>query len=128
MQAAAPVVQVHDLPKDASVSYGATFTAERDMRVAVVAAGYADGYSRGLSNRGEVLLAGRRARILGRVCMQLTVVDATGLEGVHAGSWATLLGGEGPEAVRPEELAEWWGTIPYEVFCLLGLNRKTFGR
>lgn len=127
MDVFAPVVQVRDLPKGRTISYGASYTADRDMRVAVAAAGYADGYSRGLSNKGQALVAGKRANILGRVCMQLCILDVTEISGVRPGVQAALLGGEGPQAIRPEELAGWWGTIPYEVFCLLGLNRKTHG-
>ncbi len=127
MEVCAPLVQVRDLPKGRSISYGATFTADRDLRVAVAAAGYADGYPRALAGRGEMLVAGQRAPILGRVCMQLPVVDVPGITAAHPGARAVLLGGDGPQAITPEDLAGWWGTIPYEVFCLLGLNRKTFG-
>lgn len=124
MEVDAPVASVHPVPAGRTVSYGRTFRADRDMTVAVVAAGYADCYSRSLSGRGFMLLAGERRPILGRVCMQLTAVDVTGLPGVRPGDRAVLLGGEGPLAILPEDLAGWWGTIPYEVFCLLGLNRR----
>jgi alanine racemase len=127
MEVSAPVIQIRELPKGRTISYGASYTANRDMRAAVVAAGYADGYSRGLSNKGQVLIAGKRAGILGRVCMQLCIVDVTGVNGARPGINATLLGGEGPRAIRSEELAGWWETIPYEIFCMLGLNRKTYG-
>lgn len=123
MEVSAPVLQVHDLPRGRSISYGRTFIAPRDMRVAVVAAGYADNYSRGLSNTGFMNLGGVRAPVLGRVCMQLTAVDATGL-GVQAGDRAWLLGGPEPGRIRAEELAAWWGSITYEVFCLLGMNPR----
>ena len=93
-----------------------------------VAAGYADGYARSLSNRGQVLIRGRRAPVVGRVCMQLTAVDVTEIPGVQAGEEVTLLGGQGEAAIGPEELADWWGTIPYEVLCLLGLNRREYVR
>lgn len=124
MQVQAPVVAVHPLSKGASISYGRTYTADQNKIVAIVAAGYADSYSRGLSNKGFMLVHGQRAPILGRVCMQLTAVDVTGIAGVVPGDAVFLLGGEGKYAIRPEELAAWWGTIPYEVFCLLGMNRK----
>lgn len=126
METITRIVSVHDLPRSASISYGRTYVAERDMRVAIVAAGYADAYSRGLSNRGFMCLAGRRVPILGRVCMQLTAVDVTGLPAVHPGDVIHLLGGDGPGAVSADELALWWGTIPYEVFCLLGLNPREY--
>jgi alanine racemase len=125
METTTRVASVHDLPRGASISYGRTYIAERDMRVAIVAAGYADAYSRGLSNRGFMCLAGQRVPILGRVCMQLTAVDVTGMD-VAPGDEIHLLGGEGPGAITANDLADWWGTIPYEVFCLFGLNQKEY--
>ncbi len=124
MEVRALVLAVHPLPRGASISYGRTYIADRDRIVAIVAAGYADTYSRGLSNKGAVMLHGKRAPILGRVCMQMTAVDVTEISATAPGDEACLLGGEGDAAVRPEELAAWWGTIPYEVFCLLGMNRR----
>lgn len=133
MEITAPVLTVRDLPKGKSVSYGRTFTAERDMRIAIVGAGYADAYSRGLSNPGPrgsgracMLLHSRRAPIVGRVCMQMTAVDVSDIPQIQAGDRAHLLGGAGPQTIRPEELADWWGTIPYEVFCVMGLNRRRY--
>ena len=126
MEVTAPVLQVHGLRRGTSISYGRAFTADKDMRVGVVAAGYADAYSRGLSNKGIMLLHGKRAPVVGRVCMQLTAVDVTDIPETRAGDRAYLLGGEGEGAIRPEELAHWWGTIPYEVFCMLGLNPREY--
>lgn len=125
METTTRIVSVHDLPRGASISYGRTFIAERDMRVAIVAAGYADAYSRGLSNKGFMCLSGRRVPILGRVCMQLTAVDVSGLEPAP-GDLIHLLGGDGPGAVTADDLALWWETIPYEVFCLFGLNPREY--
>ncbi len=124
MEMAAPVLSVHPVEQGATVSYGCLYKAPRDIRVAVVGAGYADGYPRALSMRGAVLVRGRRAPILGRVCMQMCIVDVTDIPGVEPGDTAYLLGGPGPLSIRPEELAEWWGTISYEVFCALGRNRR----
>lgn len=126
MSVRTPVVQVHPVHSGESVSYGRTFTADREMRVAVIAAGYADCYSRALSGKAEVVIRGHRAKVLGRVCMQLTAVDVTDVPGVEAGDAAWLLGGDGPSPVTPDELAGWWGTITYEVFCLLGLNKREY--
>jgi alanine racemase len=121
------IVSVHSLPQGCSISYGCTYTADRDMRVAIVAVGYADAYSRALTGRSaQMLVAGRRAPVVGRVCMQLTACDVTDIPDARPGEWATLLGGDGPLAISPEELASWWGTISYEVFCLLGLNRRVY--
>lgn len=124
MEMAAPVLSVHALPQGAPVSYGCTFHAPTDMRVAVLGVGYADGYPRSLSMRGSVLIRNQRAPILGRICMQMCIVDVTNIPDVTPGVTAHLLGGPGPLSIRPEELAAWWGTIPYEVFCSLGRNRR----
>lgn len=126
MRLEAPVYQVHALKRGESISYGRTFTAPRDMTVAVLGVGYADGYSRGLSNKAQVQILGKRAPIVGRVCMQMTAVDVTGIPGVEPGQYACLLGGDGEQAITAEELAGWWGTITYEAFCLLGMNRRTY--
>jgi len=130
MEVSAPVMQVHPLKKGESISYGWTFTAERDSTVAIVGVGYADNYSRALSNRGEMVIHGRRVPIRGRVCMQMTAVDVTDLMGegkdVLPGDEAWLLGGPGDNPVTPEDLAGWCGTITYEAFCLLGQNRREY--
>ncbi|CCO23619.1 alanine racemase [Maridesulfovibrio hydrothermalis] len=126
MQVSTKIASVHTLKKGRSISYGCTYTAEKDMTVAIVCAGYADGYSRSLSNTGQVCINGKRAKIVGRVCMQLTAVDVTDIPDVSFGGRAYLLGGEGEGKISPDDLAGWWETITYEVFCLLGQNPKTF--
>jgi alanine racemase len=134
MQVCAPVLHVHTLKRGEGVSYGWTHVAERDSRVAVVGVGYADNYSRGLSGTGFMNIKGSRVPILGRVCMQMTVVDVTGVmgeglggpDGVVPGDRAWLLGGPGPGTITPEDLAGWWGTITYEAFCLLGMNPRSY--
>lgn len=128
MQVSTRIAAVRDLKKGQAISYGCTYTAEKDMRVAVVCAGYADGYSRHLSNTGEVCIRGRRAAILGRVCMQLCIVDVSNIPDVTFGDRAYLLGGDGEGSVGIDDLADWWGTITYEVFCLLGLNPRIYGK
>ena len=126
MTVSAPVLAVHDVAAGESLSYGCTFTAMHPMRVAVVGAGYADGLARSLSGRGQMALHGKRAPILGRVCMQLTILDVTNIPEAAPGDEAVVLGGGGPAAVSPEELAGWWGTISYEAFCILGLNPREY--
>lgn len=133
MEVSAPVLQVHPLKKGEGISYGWTHVAERDRMVAIVGAGYADCYSRGLSNRAAMNIGGVRVPILGRVCMQMTAVDVTELMsqgegggGVKPGNRAWLLGGPAPGTISPDDLAGWWDTITYEVFCLLGMNRRTY--
>lgn len=130
MEVSAPVLQVHPLKRGEGISYGWTHVAERDGTVAIIGVGYADNYSRGLSNTGQVNIKGQRAPILGRVCMQMTAVDVTDILGegteVTPGDRAWLLGGPGDGTISPEDLAGWWETITYEVFCLLGMNQRTY--
>lgn len=109
---------VKKLRKGDCVSYGRHFCANREMTVATVAAGYADGYPRLLSNKGQVLINGRRADILGNVCMDQMMVDVSGIENVHEGTEVTLFGRELPV----EELAALCNTINYELIC--GVSRR----
>jgi len=115
----ARVVQVKEVPAGRAVSYGGTWVAPRPSRLALVPAGYADGYPWALSNRGEVLIHGRRAPICGRVCMDQFVVDVTDLPPVAAGDRVTLLGPDGEDAITAGELAERAGTLPYEILTRL---------
>ena len=109
-------VLVKELPAGAAVSYGATFVADRPMRVMTVPVGYADGYRRALSNGvGSVLVRGRRAKVLGRVCMDQIMVDVTDIPGAQAGDEVVLLGRQGEEEISAQEMADWLGTISYEV-------------
>lgn len=126
MDVSAPLVQIRTVPAGQSVSYGRVFTAPVEMRVGIVSVGYADNYSRGLSGRAQMLVHGRRAKVLGRVCMQLTAVDLTEVPQARVGDEVFLLGGEGGQAITADELAAWWGTITYEVFCLLGQNSRIY--
>ncbi len=126
MQVKAPIMETRELERGQSISYGRTFRAPHKMRVAIVACGYADNYSRGLSNTGWMLVRENRAPILGRVCMQLTAVDVTHIPQAQPGDWAYLLGGPGKATIRAEELAKWWETISYEIFCQLGQNQRFY--
>jgi len=130
MEVSAPVMQVHGLKKGEGISYGWTHVAEKDCTVAVIGVGYADNYSRGLSNSGFMNIKGYRVPILGRICMQMALVDVSDImgegTGVVPGDRAWLLGGPAPGSISVEELADWWGTITYEVFCLLGMNQRHY--
>jgi alanine racemase len=114
------VAQVRTIPKGCSVSYNGTFVAKRQTRIAVLPIGYADGYSRQLSHRGSVLIQGRRVPIVGLVCMDMIMVDATDLAPVTVGETVTLIGQQGKESIWADEVADWIGTIPYEVLCGIG--------
>lgn len=110
------VSQVKTVEAGETVSYGRTFTATEPMRLATVPIGYADGYSRLFSNRATMLVAGKHAPVVGRVCMDQTVLDVSGVESVAAGDVVTVFG----EGLPVEELASAIGTISYELLCLIG--------
>jgi alanine racemase len=127
MAVSAPLLSERVLPAGAGLGYGHTFRAERPMRVGIIAAGYADGFSRGLSGRGEVCIAGVRVPVLGRVSMQMSAVDLSALpRGLEKPERAWILGGPWARAVKVEELAAAWGSIAYEVMCLLGRNERIY--
>lgn len=109
------VAQVKDVPAGADVGYGRTFRTLRPTRLGVLPMGYADGYDRGLSSRGQVLVGGRRAPVVGRVAMNLTTVDLTDAGPVQRGDEVVLLGRQGDEAITAESMAAALGTIHYEV-------------
>jgi alanine racemase len=113
----ATVLSVKTLPAGALVGYGGMFRASRDMRLAVLAAGYADGIPHRLSNRGSVLANGKRAPIVGAVSMDLTSVDITESPELQAGDAVTLLGSEGSLTIDAQEIAKLAGTISYGVLC-----------
>jgi alanine racemase len=114
------ISQLKDVARGASLSYGRTFVAPRDLRVATIPVGYADGCGRLLSNRGQVLVRGRRAPIVGRVCMDMALVDVTGVPDACLGDEAVLIGRQGAEEISADEVAELQGTISYEVLCRIG--------
>lgn len=108
-------VQIKDVPNGASVGYGCTFRTQRDTRLAILPLGYAEGYDRGLSNCGVVLIRGQRARVVGRVCMNMTMVDVTDIPEARAGDEVVLIGSQGDQRVSAEDMASKIGTINYEV-------------
>jgi len=114
---------VRDVPKGSSISYGRTFIAPRNMRVATLSAGYADGYPWHLSNRGAaVLVRGKRCPLLGRVTMDLMVIDVSGLDNVQVGDDVVLMGRDGSEEIPCSELAEKAGTITWEIVTRIGVR------
>ncbi|MGE5214999.1 MAG: alanine racemase [Nitrospirota bacterium] len=114
---------IRDVPKGSSISYGRTFIAPRKMRVATLSAGYADGYPWHLSNRGAaVLVRGKRCPLLGRVTMDLMVIDVSGLADVQIGDDAILMGRDGTEEISCTELAERAGTITWEIVTRIGVR------
>jgi len=109
------VLQVKEAPRGFPVSYGSTYVTPRKTRIATIDVGYADGYSRKLSNRGQVIIDGKRCPVAGRVTMNLTTIDI-GPDGIaKPGDEVTLLGKQGEESIWADEIAEWCETISYEV-------------
>ena len=115
----AEITHVKEVSPGETISYGATVTANRHMRVATLALGYGDGYSRLLSNRAQVLINGKRCKVLGRICMDQTMVDVTDAGPVAVGGRATIIGRDGGESISAQELANLSGTIPYETLIAI---------
>ncbi len=120
MTLTAEVSFVKTIQAGESVGYGCTFTAQRPMKIATLAIGYGDGYSRLMSNRGRVLIAGVSCPITGLVCMDQMMVDASGVDYLEPGDEAVLIGGQGDEFIGADEVADICGTIPYEVLLSIG--------
>ncbi|MCD8198005.1 MAG: alanine racemase [Lachnospiraceae bacterium] len=114
------IVYIKELSPGAAVSYGGTFVAEHPMRVATIPVGYGDGYPRLLSGKGHVLIRGKRAPILGRVCMDQFMVDVTKIPEASEGDMVTLIGSEGGQEITMEQLGELCGHFNYELACDIG--------
>lgn len=121
MSLKAVVSHVKTVKKGDCISYGRTFVAEREMKIATVTIGYADGYSRLLSSKADVLLNGKRCRITGRICMDQLMIDVTG-NNAKEGDIVTLIGTDGNETITADELASLYNTIGYEVVC--GISKR----
>lgn len=114
------IAQMRTIQTGGTISYNATFVAKRPTRVAVLPIGYADGFNRRLSNRGEVLVHGRRARIIGLVCMDMVMIDVTEIPEAAVRDEVVLIGRQGADQITAADLAEWTGTIAYETLCAIG--------
>ena len=114
------VAFVKEIERGTPVSYGGTFVVKEKMKIATIPVGYADGYPRSLSNKGYVLIRGKKAPILGRVCMDQFMVDVTQIEGVSFGDKVTMIGKDGNEILPVEVLSELSGRFNYEFVCDLG--------
>lgn len=116
MELKAIVSQVKEVEENASVSYGRTYFTTKPTKIATVAIGYADGVPRSLSNKGELLVNGKRAKIIGRVCMDQLMIDVTGID-VKSGDVAVVIGKSGNEEITADEIAQKCQTIGYEIVC-----------
>ena len=111
------IMLVKKVPQGEKLGYGCTFETNRDSLIATLPIGYDDGYRRALSNHGRVIVRGEFAPVVGRVSMDLTLIDVTDVPGVELDDQVTLLGADGDEAITAEEIAEAAGTISYEITC-----------
>jgi len=114
------VIQIRDFPPGTSISYGRTYITDRRTRVAVIRAGYGDGLRRALSNRGEVLIRGKRRPIVGRVCMDTTMVEVD--DSVKLDDEVVIIGSQGNERITADEHAKWCTTINYEI--ITGISER----
>ncbi len=118
------ILQVKTVPAGTGVSYGHTFRTSHLTRLAVLPVGYEDGYSRLLSNRAKVLVHGQSVPVVGRVCMNMCMIDVSGVAEAAAGDEVVLLGRQGQKRITADDLAQQMDSISYEVLCLLGNNNQ----
>jgi alanine racemase len=119
------VIQLRQIPAGHGLGYSHLYTTSRPSSIAVLPVGYGAGYLRSLSNKAQVLINGQRAPVVGRVSMNLTLVDVSELAGVGVGDEVVLLGCQGNDEISADDVADWMGTISYEVLCLFGnLNNR----
>ena len=114
------IMQVRTVEHGTPISYGRIFYTNGARKIAILSAGYANGLSRSLSNKGNVLVHGQRAQIIGRVCMNMTIADVTAIEGVNKGDRIYFLGKERENVITSDDMARWSNTISYEILCSLG--------
>lgn len=120
MEIKSHIIFLKTVEKGTPIGYGGTFITNRTTKVATIPVGYGDGYPRNLSNKGSVLIHGKRAAIIGRVCMDQFMVDVTDIENVEEGDLATLIGKDGNDTITVEEAAALAGTFNYEFVCNIG--------
>ena len=118
------IASVKKIPKGHGISYGKTFIAENDMIIGLIDTGYGEGFFRSLSSTADVLVKGQRARIVGRVTMDIIIADITNIKNVEAGDEVVIIGEQGNECITVEELSQKAGAIPYEFFCAMGKMMK----
>lgn len=120
MQFKACITHIKDIEKGTCISYGRTFTAERDMKIATIPIGYADGFSRLLSNNIEVLVGGKKSKLVGRICMDQCMIDITNVNNVNVGDEVVIFGSQGDEVLPVDNISNAIGTINYEMLCIIG--------
>lgn len=124
MKVKTKILCIRSFPSGSPISYGRTFITKRPSRIGVLPLGYADGYSRFFSNNAEVLVKGKRVPVVGRICMDLTMIDITDVKDVRENDEVIILGKQGKESITAQELAYKANTIPYEILTSLGCKAK----
>jgi alanine racemase len=114
------IIHIKQMAKGSSLSYGRTYICPSDKVIAVIPVGYSDGLARCMSKKIQVLVRGVRAPVVGTVCMDMSLVDITGIDGVRIGEEVVLIGAQGRECITAHDWAAWQNTIPYEVLCAVG--------
>ena len=114
------VVFIKEVGKGTPISYGKTYVARKKTKIATIPLGYADGYSRLLSNKGEVLIRGKRAKVVGRVCMDAFMVDVSHIAGVKVGDKVVVMGKQGKDEITAHDLGRWTNTFAYEIMTRMG--------
>ena len=120
MELKSVIAHIKEIEPGTTVSYGRTFEADRKMKIATVPIGYADGYIRNLASDAFMLVKGKKAKVLGRICMDQCMIDITNIDDVRVGDTVTVVGRSGSEEITMDDVASWTGTINYEVVCLVG--------
>jgi len=127
MEVKTKILCIRNVPSGSPISYGRTFSTKRQSRIGVIPVGYADGYSRMFSNNAEVIVRGRRAPVVGRVCMDLTMIDLTDIRDAEENDEVAIIGKQGVEKITADELAVRANTISYEILTSLGSrSRRTY--
>jgi alanine racemase len=114
------IIQLKEVPAGSTISYDRTYTCQKKTKIATLPIGYADGFPRNLSNKGEVLIKGKRAKVVGMVCMDMIMIDVTEIPNIKIGDDVVIIGKQGDEQITVEELAKKAETIPYEILCRIG--------
>lgn len=117
MEIVSHIINIKDVDEGTPIGYGHTYLTPSKRRIATVCIGYADGYQRAFSNNGVVLIRGKRAPVVGRVCMDQIMIDITGIDGVNVGDYVVIMGKNGDEVLSAEELGELAGSFNYEIIC-----------
>ncbi|MGA1839637.1 MAG: alanine racemase [bacterium] len=114
------IIHIKNASKGSSLSYGRSYICQSDKTIAVIPIGYSDGLARCMSGRIHVLIRGVKVPVVGTICMDMALIDITGLEGIRVGDEVVLIGSHGEESITAHDWASWQGTIPYEILCAIG--------